>query len=200
MISILHACRTVPPPQELNLAERLGPGQVRAGVITASAALFGGISAEGQIGDLKIYYTPAAGNEAPTAATLKPLASAQGVSFGDVVKSIFSPGGGLGTLQIRSMSAENLSVAARTLVADDPTGTFGSVVPGFRSDRAANPGDEIFIPGLLDAGTSRTNLILQETRGTGASAKIEYLDTEGYKVRAADYEGSVLVMFGGIPW
>ena len=29
---------------------------------------------------------------------------------------------------------------------------------------------------------------------------IAYLDTEGHTVRAADYEGSVLVMFGGIPW
>jgi hypothetical protein len=27
-----------------------------------------------------------------------------------------------------------------------------------------------------------------------------YLDTEGHEIRAADYEGSVLVMFGGIPW
>jgi len=27
-----------------------------------------------------------------------------------------------------------------------------------------------------------------------------YLDTEGHEVRAADYEGSILVMFGGIPW
>ncbi|MHC4860363.1 MAG: hypothetical protein ACYTDY_09765 [Planctomycetota bacterium] len=27
-----------------------------------------------------------------------------------------------------------------------------------------------------------------------------YIDTEGHQIRAADYEGSVLVLFGGIPW
>ncbi len=27
-----------------------------------------------------------------------------------------------------------------------------------------------------------------------------YLDTEGHAIRATDYEGSVLVMYGGIPW
>ena len=30
--------------------------------------------------------------------------------------------------------------------------------------------------------------------------RIVYRDTEGHEIRAADYEGSVLVMFGGIPW
>ena len=43
----------VPAPPDL--AEALGEGEVRAGVITDSAALFGGISAEGQPGDVKIY-------------------------------------------------------------------------------------------------------------------------------------------------
>ncbi len=38
-----------------DLAERLGAGQVRAGVITSTDALFGGISAEGAPGDVKLY-------------------------------------------------------------------------------------------------------------------------------------------------
>ncbi len=38
-----------------DLSERLGPASVRAGVLTDPAALFGGISAEGQLGDVKIY-------------------------------------------------------------------------------------------------------------------------------------------------
>ena len=39
----------------LDLTERLGEGEVRAGTITDERALFGGISAEGQTGDVKIY-------------------------------------------------------------------------------------------------------------------------------------------------
>ena len=38
-----------------DLTEVLGEGEVRAGVITDEAALFGGVSAEGQVGDIKLY-------------------------------------------------------------------------------------------------------------------------------------------------
>ncbi len=44
----------------LDLGARLGPGEVRAGVIRDEAALVGGISAEGRLGDLKIYNDRAA--------------------------------------------------------------------------------------------------------------------------------------------
>jgi hypothetical protein len=30
--------------------------------------------------------------------------------------------------------------------------------------------------------------------------RVDYVDTEGRIVRPHDYEGSVLVVFGGIPW
>ena len=30
--------------------------------------------------------------------------------------------------------------------------------------------------------------------------RIDYVDTEGRRIRPQDYEGSVLVVFGGIPW
>jgi hypothetical protein len=46
------------PPAEvqpLDLSERLASGQARAGMVTDEAALVGGISAEGQLGDIKIY-------------------------------------------------------------------------------------------------------------------------------------------------
>jgi hypothetical protein len=43
---------SVPP---LDLSERLGPDEVRAGIVTDEETLFGGISAEGRLGDVKIY-------------------------------------------------------------------------------------------------------------------------------------------------
>ena len=38
-----------------DLTERLSEGEVRAGVVTDDAALFGGAAAEGALGDIKIY-------------------------------------------------------------------------------------------------------------------------------------------------
>ena len=56
---LLLACRpdeTTPPKGKTpDLTERLGEGEVRAGVVTDEAALFGGVSAEGKAGDVKIY-------------------------------------------------------------------------------------------------------------------------------------------------
>ena len=47
------ATDTTPPP--LDVSERLGAGEVRAGVITDDDALFAGVSAEGRPGDIKLY-------------------------------------------------------------------------------------------------------------------------------------------------
>ncbi len=54
MLLLLLACPD-PALPALDLTERLGPGQTRAGVVTDGVALLGGIGAEGQPGDLKIY-------------------------------------------------------------------------------------------------------------------------------------------------
>lgn len=51
---LLLACSS-DPRAPLDLAEALGSGEARAGVVTDEDALFGGVSAEGQPGDLKIY-------------------------------------------------------------------------------------------------------------------------------------------------
>ena len=56
---ILLSCKKddlkLTPSEPLNLTEALGEEDVRAGVITDASALFGGASAEGQIGDIKLY-------------------------------------------------------------------------------------------------------------------------------------------------
>ena len=51
----LLACTKSEPVAPVDLAERLGPGEARAGFVSDEAALFGGISAEGRVGDVKIY-------------------------------------------------------------------------------------------------------------------------------------------------
>ncbi|MCB9677426.1 MAG: CehA/McbA family metallohydrolase [Alphaproteobacteria bacterium] len=59
LLLALFACKSddaeTDPPVDVDLTARLGPGEVRAGVVTDEAALFGGVSAEGRAGDIKIY-------------------------------------------------------------------------------------------------------------------------------------------------
>jgi hypothetical protein len=55
LLSLLFACK----PSIPDLAEPLGPDEARAGIVETDQALFGGISAEGRIGDTKIYNSKA---------------------------------------------------------------------------------------------------------------------------------------------
>jgi len=64
LLGILSACGSTPDKtpsdedsaaQTANVSERLPDGSVRAGTIERSDALFGGVSAEGREGDIKIY-------------------------------------------------------------------------------------------------------------------------------------------------
>ncbi|MCB9763314.1 MAG: CehA/McbA family metallohydrolase [Alphaproteobacteria bacterium] len=55
MLLLWLACATPEPADPIDLTTPLGPGEVRAGVVTDPDALFGGISAEGRVGDLKLY-------------------------------------------------------------------------------------------------------------------------------------------------
>jgi predicted metal-dependent phosphoesterase TrpH len=55
MLLLALACpgpQTAPAP---DLTERLGPGEARAGQVVDPASLFGGVSAEGQVGDFLLY-------------------------------------------------------------------------------------------------------------------------------------------------
>lgn len=49
------ACKKDPQTPAPDLSERLGSGESRAGIVIDPASLFSGISAEGRVGDIKIY-------------------------------------------------------------------------------------------------------------------------------------------------
>lgn len=58
MFLLLLACTGADPdaPSDpIDLVTPLGEGQARAGVVTDEAALFGGVAAEGRVGDIKLY-------------------------------------------------------------------------------------------------------------------------------------------------
>ncbi|MFT5583417.1 MAG: hypothetical protein ACI9VR_000995 [Cognaticolwellia sp.] len=52
---VVLACKKDPETPAPDLTERLGSGESRAGIVIDPASLFSGISAEGRVGDIKIY-------------------------------------------------------------------------------------------------------------------------------------------------
>ena len=55
LLALVACGGTVTVPDGPDLTEVLGQDEARAGVVTDDAAFFGGVSAEGQVGDIKIY-------------------------------------------------------------------------------------------------------------------------------------------------
>lgn len=133
--------------------------------------------------DIKMYYTPIDPSQGTKVTEVTQLAPSQGVTFGNVVKSVFEVSN-QGTIQIRTKSLDQLFVNANIFNVSDNNGTFGTALPIFRSDRALRAGESIFLTGLRrDAPRSTyTNLFVQETTGATASYEIEFYDLSGNNV------------------
>ncbi|MDX1747355.1 MAG: hypothetical protein R3324_15575, partial [Halobacteriales archaeon] len=156
-----------------------GVGHVRGGVGTFISDLH--LTSLQVLRNLSLYYTPVGSALGESTATrLTTLSSVQPVFFADMSRTIFNQESGLGTLQIRGGSLDELNVSATVFNKSNPAGTYGSAIPSLRSDRAIAPGESMFIPGLVGSSeTGRTNMIIQETSGDDASVTVDFLDTEG---------------------
>jgi Leucine-rich repeat (LRR) protein len=133
--------------------------------------------------DIKMYYTPIDLSQGTKVTQVNELQPNQGVTFGNVVKSVFELSN-QGTLQIRTRSLDQLFVNANIFNVSDTNGTFGTALPVFRSDRALRAGESIFLTGLRRdaARTTYTNIYIQETSGTTANYAIDFLDLSGNSV------------------
>ncbi len=132
------------------------------------------------VDDVKFYYTPASGNPATAKSTSLPSVPGQvSIAIADVVKNIFNGTDEVGTLHIRSKSADKLAVAASVLTSNNPAGTFGNSIPVFRSDRGADNGSAIVLPGVRKDATTHTNLYIQELAGAAANVQIDFLSASG---------------------
>ena len=131
--------------------------------------------------DIKMFYTPADVSQGSKVTQVQSLQPNQGVTFGNVVKSVFEQSNQQGTLQIRTRSLDQLFVNANIFNVSDTNGTFGASLPIFRSDRALRAGESVFLTGLRrDAARSTyTNLFVQETSGSTGSYEIEFFDPAG---------------------
>jgi Leucine-rich repeat (LRR) protein len=131
------------------------------------------------IGNVRAYYTPETSQIAPSRADLPPLAPNSLVAYGNIVGSVFQSESS-GTLQIRAAAGiENLAVSARIFNIQGKSGTFGTAIPVFRSDRAAAAGQDIVLTGVRKDANTRTNLFIQEMSGNPARFDIRFLDRDG---------------------
>ena len=133
--------------------------------------------------DIRMYYSPADPSLPSKVTEVSQLQPSQGVTFGNIVGSVFDYGN-LGTIQLRTTSLDQLFVNANIFNVTDRSGTYGTSLPIFRSDRALAPGESIFLTGLRRdaARTTYTNLFIQETAGQTAQYEIEYFDASGATV------------------
>lgn len=132
------------------------------------------------VGDLKMYYTSAAGAPPQSKSTsVPPLAAQASVALADVVKSVFSGANDLGTLHIRSKDADKLAIAASVLSTNNAAGTLGNAIPVLRSDRSAATGNALMLTGLRKDANTATDLYIQETAGAPANVQIDFLAADG---------------------
>jgi hypothetical protein len=106
-------------PTPVDLTQRLDAGEARAGVIVDAASLFGGVSAEGQLGDFKLY------NDRVQFIVQGPreghyyIAQAGGVVDADIVRAEGAQGRDLVDDWITMMSVGRVAYATGFAVLDD---------------------------------------------------------------------------------
>jgi hypothetical protein len=135
------------------------------------------------VSDLRMYFTPAGGTST-TVAAIGNLATAQAVTFANVVTNVYGADPGVGTLQFRSVSLQSLAAAGR-LVTGTAAGTYSGDLPVFRSDRSVPPGQSLYLTGVRRTSSMRSDLYLQETGGAPLTARVEFLDANGNAAAAA---------------
>jgi hypothetical protein len=146
-------------------------------------------SAEPGINDLRIFYTAAGSDPAVSSvSSLGALAANQPLALADIVKTTFLNEAQVGTIQIRTTQFDKISVAANRVNTTNPAGTYGTIIPVFRSDRSLAPGATLTLAGLRANETGHTDLYLQETGGFSASVTMEFFDDAGNPVGTARKE------------
>ncbi|MGK2855901.1 MAG: hypothetical protein ACSLFQ_01710 [Thermoanaerobaculia bacterium] len=140
------------------------------------------------IGNVSLYFTPREGTSAgATSSSISTLLPNQSVNLADIVKNVYDSETTVGSLQIRAGAIQNLAVAANIFNSSDPRGTFGTAIPVLRSDRSITTGSKLYLPGLIQDATHRTNLYVQETGGGSANFRTDFLNAAGTVLSFRNY-------------
>ncbi|MBI2214767.1 MAG: hypothetical protein HYU52_14065 [Acidobacteria bacterium] len=151
--------------------------------------------------NLSMYFNPIGGSSsAVQAATLAAVIPNQPHAYADLVSSVFGSTSQLGSLQLRTASPQKIGLAANVFNASNPEGTFGTIIPTFRSDRGAAPGETIFLAGLRADATSHTNLYIQETSGAEVTVSTSFRGSSGEVLgtRTDTVPGFGLIQLGAV--
>jgi hypothetical protein len=133
-----------------------------------------------RVDDLRLFFTPvSSGTASAKTAAVPSLGTSVSVAIADVVKNVFGNEGQVGSLQIRSRDADKLGLNTNIFNSSSPSGTYGTAIPTFRSDRSVAPGDRLVLSGLRQDANSHTNLFYQETSGGTTSILTEFFDANG---------------------
>lgn len=89
----------------------------------------------------------------------------------DIVAA-FGLADGAGTLVLTPDPFRSIAATSRTYTAAPGGGTFGMGAPAFDTYAASSPGFPVFFAGGLAGGGFRTNLVLTDVLGSGASASL----------------------------
>jgi hypothetical protein len=170
------------PPLEGPAFFLTGVGHVTGGnnVVFISDVTIGNAVDAFSIGNVSLFFTPRDGSAASaTQSSISTLLPNQAVSLADVVKNVYNNDQTVGTMQVRAGSIESIALAASIFNASDPRGTFGTAIPVLRSDRSITTGQKLYLPGLVQDATHRTNFYLQETGGGAPTVRTDFLNSTG---------------------
>lgn len=181
---------TVPPSVTTASPPPLAAGEIAlfvpgAGHVTGSVGTFisdvSVLNPPGNplISDIRFYYSAIGGAAASQKSTSLPVVGNTSVAFADVVKNVFGNEGQVGSLQIRSASADKLQISTNIFNVSNPAGTYGTAIPTFRSDRGVAAGDRLVLTGIRQDAGAHTNFFIQETAGVGVTVQSEFLSGAG---------------------
>ncbi len=134
------------------------------------------------VNDVRFFYTGINAPAGSQKSTSLPVVGNASVAFADVVKNVFGNDAQVGSLQIRSASADKLSVSTNIFNSSNPAGTYGTAIPTFRSDRSVGPGGRLVLTGIRQDPGAHTNFFIQETAGVGVTVQTEFIDQNGSTV------------------
>jgi len=190
IVSPVTIVDTAPPSASGSSIPALGTGEVAlftpgVGHVTGSVGVFisdlslASLTRAATVPDVKLYYSAQLGASLPpqvaSAGSVQPQAP---LAYGDLVKSVFG-NTSLGMLQIRSSRIEDIGVSANVFNSSNPTGTYGTAIPTFRSDRGAGPNESVYLVGLRNDASSHTNLYIGEVSGADVTVHTEFFSPAG---------------------
>jgi len=194
--SLVAVIDTVPPPVRGSSVPALGAGELALFIpglehrLRSIGQLLSDLSIANAFGvasiaDVRLYFSPLGSVASSTVASMGAVAPRGSILLADVVNTVYQNKASSGSLQLRSLQAERLLTGVRLVTVRPGRGTLGTMLPVFRSTRAAKGGEDIRLAGIR-RGATEADLLVQETSGAPASVRIEYFDAAGVSVAVVD--------------